>query len=367
MNESSSWWIVSDLHLGGEASEACHVDRLLPDFLAHEVAASDSSEQHLVLLGDSFEVNEYVDGDPSQATAVRQLDAVAARYEGVFTALRRCAGSGVTVHVVCGNHDASLARPDVWRRLTELVVGVAPTGLSRDRLILHPWFLYVPGLLYAEHGHQHHELNRFPTLLAARKAGAEGDIRRTPLAAWTHPGAGRLRRARGLAKAMRETGTAERLAAGAEYQALLERAADESGLPVDVARELHDLSQFKPLAVGVNTAHRVVSRRLGTDNRDSYMCSAAGRIHGVLDASGRPVFCYAFGHTHQEALAGVARSRSFYANPGTWCIADREGPDNRKFPFIVVTSREGINRARLGYWRSDKQIREVERLAEANR
>ena len=64
-------------------------------------------------------------------------------------------------------------RPAVRGRLREHLVGDAPDPAVAARVEVLPWFLHIPGVVYAEHGSQYHDLNAFPTLLAPWWTGAE--------------------------------------------------------------------------------------------------------------------------------------------------------------------------------------------------
>ncbi|MGH8963835.1 MAG: hypothetical protein ACRDXB_00665, partial [Actinomycetes bacterium] len=316
MSDRSCWWFVSDLHLDGRAADVRDVGTRFPGFVRNVVIGYDCPFRHLVLLGDIVEVDGYGNGQAGESTALAQLDQVAARFEEVFASLRACADAGVVVHMVCGNHDGALARPVVWARFRELVLGQSAGQVDGQGLRLHPWFLHVPGLIYAEHGHQHHDLNRIPLVPSADQ---------------------------------RRTGVAERLAGEAEYSALVALAAAEGDLPVDVALALHNVSRFTPVSAGARTARRVVRRRLGATDPDAYMVSAADRIDRIFHDSGRRAFCYVFGHTHREALTAIPRSRSYYANSGTWStyVAEPPDPNLQRFPYLVVSSEGGHNRIRL--------------------
>ena len=81
--------------------------------------------------------------------------------------------------MVAGNHDLDLVRPAVGQRL-RWHLGVAA---SDDRVRIWPWLYVVPGVLYAEHGNQHHDLNRFPRILDPYSRRRPGEMHTPPLAA----------------------------------------------------------------------------------------------------------------------------------------------------------------------------------------
>jgi hypothetical protein len=75
-----------------------------------------------------------------------------------FSALVRFAAAGFPVTIVPGNHDAGLTLESVRGRLLALLEA---SGAPRCGVIVQPWILHVPGMLYAEHGNQHHDINAF--------------------------------------------------------------------------------------------------------------------------------------------------------------------------------------------------------------
>ncbi len=177
--------ITSDLHLGGGTagvwgprfSDEFTDDQAFVEFLR---CLSPRPGSRLVFLGDAFDfLRVPVTGARtglfarSEAEAVAQLDRIAAAHPVVMTALSDTLAAGVRVDFVSGNHDAELIRPAVRERLRALLG--APVGF-------HPWILYIPGLLYAEHGHHHHDINTFARPLYPY-ATTEGRLERPP-AAW---------------------------------------------------------------------------------------------------------------------------------------------------------------------------------------
>ena len=174
--------------------------------------------------------------------------------------------------------------------------------------------LYIPGLLYAEHGHQHHDINAFARPLypyAANNGRLErppaarlGDLKRltaSPALLWRHalPGLrGRL--------------PAE---SRAEYLARLVPArAPEIGLPESVVAELHHLASFSLLRAGRRLASTGLRRRPG------YLPLAAAAVHDLMARSQCAVPFYAFGHTHAAARISLG-ANACYLNSGTWSTA----------------------------------------------
>ena len=244
--------IVSDLHLGGGLRAATWGDAFRDEF-TDDQAFSDflcwltkRPPSRLVFLGDTFDflrvpVTSTRTGlfARSDAEAVAQLDQIAAAHPTVFKALSAMLAAGVHVDFVSGNHDAELIRSAVQKRLCALL---------GTQVRFHPWLLYIPGLLYAEHGHHHHDINAFVCPLYPY-AKSDGCLERPP-AAWL----GDLRRFSANPRhwwrdAM--TGLRGRRPSArrrAEYFAKLVPAhADQIGLPERVVAELHDLANFSAL------------------------------------------------------------------------------------------------------------------------
>lgn len=347
------WWLVSDLHLDADAPDLRGLEQVLPSFVEDAVLARDDGGRHLVLLGDSFELVDRDDATPR--TAGDRLEAVAGRFPRVFGALRRCLREGVSVHVVCGNHDLDLMRPAVHDRLRQLLAASADQAAG---LRVHPWILYVPGLLYAEHGNQHHGLNRFPTALQAM-AASDAHVAPPPLGAYGLVRArqgGRLTAAAEVTRAMFTSWQAERASRGPAYQALFDAVAPDIGMPADVLAGLHDVSRFRPATVALATAARLTARRLGGYDANRYLRRAARRIDHYLVRTERRPHCYVFGHTHVPALARLETPGPFFANTGTWSpyLHAPTPVATRHFPYVVVEEGGGHRSVRLETWHGDR-------------
>lgn len=350
---ASTWWFVSDLHLEPGRPDTRGTDQAFADFVDRLVLPS-RGRRNLVLLGDTFEVRR---------GAVRLHGGVEARvrqtvasFPGVFGALRRCLMAGVEVHLVCGNHDYLMMSPPHQAVLAQELDRTILDG-GAGRLRVHPWVLHEPGLFYAEHGNQHHELNRLPALLTATGAENRHGLAPTPLEAWAEPAsesASVLTRLRAVAGSLRASGRAERATRDEEYVALIRQHVGPH-VTDELLRELHGLSAFSLGRAVARTAHRMTLRTMGRPDHDSYLRVAAGRIDALLSRHGERPLCYVFGHTHVETLEEVGRGGAWYANTGTWSRhVRRPEADLRHFPYVVVSGhREPAQRSvRLEYWDS---------------
>ncbi|MBI5480087.1 MAG: metallophosphoesterase [Deltaproteobacteria bacterium] len=156
---------------------------LLDDFLA-----AGGDEFTLVLNGDIFDFDlvSAVPDDPpfpvSRAERRRGLDATAAKsrwklervlahHPRFVAALAEFLARGHEVVYVLGNHDREVHFPAVRAALEAALqrAGAAPAAAPpgfRPRFRIEEWFYYVPGELYAEHGHQYDYYSSFRHLLA---------------------------------------------------------------------------------------------------------------------------------------------------------------------------------------------------------
>src|SRR5207244_1060016 len=138
------------------------------------------SNADLLLLGDALDFLEAgppTTGAPkridtSEAAARATLDWIGRRHAPFFAALGRFTADGHHLHVVPGNHDLELLRAPTQARFCELVgTATGDHDVVDGSVTFHPWIFHVPGLLYAEHGHQYHDINAVSTLLRPELPG----------------------------------------------------------------------------------------------------------------------------------------------------------------------------------------------------
>ena len=279
---------------------------------------------------------------------------------GVFAALRRTLATGTHLEVVCGNHDAALARPAVQAALRRLLTPPPRSWPAPHpgAVRVHPWMLHVRGVFHAEHGHQHHDLHRVPTLLS--QPSSPGPIE-SPLSAWTRAaGAGRLDRLDGVRRAVRDVRRAERRAVAAAYLALVDAEAARTGLPADAGRALARTSRFRTLPVAIDAGRRVAARRLGVDAPGPVCAGPPYASTRRWTSTGRPCPRWSSAHAHRADHHVIAGTSACYLNTGTWSDDVRgRGPDqsdDRLFPYVRVdaTGEDGAvtTQAALHYWSS---------------
>lgn len=348
MNHPARWWLLSDLHLGISDEDPRRPGSRLPEFLRREVLAAAGPQRHVAFVGDTFELVGFAEDQ-----SLDRLESILARHVDTFRALKECAARGVQLHFVCGNHDVELARPSVAARLSELLSPDEPT-----RVRVHPWFLHVPHVLVAEHGHQHHALHRTPEVLRAAVNGTD-ELNLPPLAAWNaHPSTSRLSRAGAVARACLASERAERRVRELPYDELLQTESLRLALDGVAVRDLARLSRFRTASALPVAATRMVLSAAGRSIASEEAPAAAGRFARTLEAHGSGVAWYVSGHTHRALESALEACPTRYINTGTWCSDVRgRGPDQsdrRAFPYAMIdVARDGTTSGGLRYWRPD--------------
>ena len=188
--------LVSDFHLSAgydpatgtyHRNEDFFYDAAFARFLADLRARGEREGRtwRLVLLGDVFDFlqveahtprGERGEPETSVAATITKLERVAAGHPEFFAALGSFIGAGYRLDIVPGNHDVELTRHTVQARFRELVEERSGEAGVGERIRFHPWVLYVPGVLYAEHGQQYDRDNSFATLLAPYALKEPGEL-----------------------------------------------------------------------------------------------------------------------------------------------------------------------------------------------
>ena len=348
------YYFLSDLHLDGDGTRR-DIDRALPAFLEQLVAGATGHRRTLVLLGDTFDLHG--PSRQTEAAVAERLRALVGAHAPVMEALAECVRAGVVLQVVSGNHDVEVARPGIASLMTRLL------GLGEQHPGVHfsPWILHEPGVFYAEHGSQHHELNRMPTILSVREVA--GGLPVTPLGAcareqpWCPTDRARVRR---VARALRSELHHERLVGTDWYKELLAREAELVDLSPALLRDLAGLSAFTLSGAVFGAVERIVERRLGREPAGTYLAPRAAHVHRLLAGHGQPAAAYIFGHNHRaERLTLPGAPASAYLNAGTWGPHVRgSGPDVRDrhlFPYVRVVSGAQSVHTDLKYWDAREQ------------
>ncbi len=357
--------VVSDLHLGpggppGTAGEHFFHDRAFAAFVDHLLVSGPPPV--LVALGDLFDLSGITPGPLpagpglAERRTVQRLELAARGHPAVIDALRRLLAGGGRLEVVAGNHDQEIIRPAA-RAWLEHTLGDA--GAVR----VHPWVLYRPGLLYAEHGSQYHDIN---ALVAVARPLGPDDEAESPLAAalgaapGRRPSLGAVRRAAAVAAGGARLSTAGIARQRAAYRAeVIPALAPGIGLPAEVLRAIDRLSETTASAIARRLATRMVLWPAGRalrrarpvvrpGDRSAYLRRVVPQLDATLAGAGGRVPFYVFGHTHfaeKVALPHGAR----YLNAGTWAEPRPAslGPAGT-LTFVEITA--GPPLARLRRW-----------------
>jgi UDP-2,3-diacylglucosamine pyrophosphatase LpxH len=302
---------LADLHMAAGRHDAFREDDQLVRFLE---GPARTPGVRLLLLGDVFDfslvelpgrrgrrLDTTVDG------ALDKLAVIAAEHPAPLAALAGVVAAGTRVDVVVGNHDLELMLPPVADRLCELLGG---------DVAVHPWLVHEPGLVYAEHGQQYHEINRVFDLLRLDQSAAAPVPAGSVAGEWVLEGrAGGLplgataRLAFGLAR----WGLTSRR--GRRYDELVEEHAAAAALPPRALAAIDGLGPRGPLGATVHLA-----RRMSTRAPVPYMEAALGGVHEILESHAVAVPYYLAGHTHQVVDRPLAPDPGAprYLSPGTW-------------------------------------------------
>jgi len=189
--------ILSDVHLGNDLNDldpdgirrSEKVDTDLASLLAHYRGTPPAGKRwRLVIAGDfidfigmtilprgdaaaldtepSEEEREHGLGNASDHARVK-LRAVAARHRVVFDALADFVAEGHALTIVHGNHDVEFHWDGVKEEMLALLLETAVArghvthggaDAYQGRIEFAPWFYYVGGVAYVEHGHQYDTL-----------------------------------------------------------------------------------------------------------------------------------------------------------------------------------------------------------------
>jgi len=176
--------VVSDLHFGEELLPGAPVERrhavelgasAFREFLRyHTVRRRDGRPWRLVIAGDLFDFMSVVIRGTKERPAksaderrfglgrgvtpgVERMRVICEAHRPLLADLGRFAAAGHTVEIIVGNHDVELLVPDVVRELYRQLVAAGTDERTLARITVVPWFVYVPGVCWIEHGHVYDE------------------------------------------------------------------------------------------------------------------------------------------------------------------------------------------------------------------
>jgi UDP-2,3-diacylglucosamine pyrophosphatase LpxH len=351
--------IVSDLHLDVAALERGAA------FASFVRASSAAGRRRLVLLGDSLDLPTHAPGpkadaaDRWSAAGTEAVGRIGDAQAEAFDALIAFLAAGGRLELVPGNHDVALQVPAVRAALLDRL------GDAADGVGWHPWILHLPGLLWAEHGSQHHDLHSVPNWLVpapnrstwglppgrAIEALARALQDRRPTRQLVAAVAALAADATSATLARRMLAPGRRVYRATE----LPSSAAAMALPPSVLAAVDRLSETDAWSIARRLVRQFLARDVATPA--SYLGPAAGRIHATLAAAGYDVPVYAFGHTHRPALLPIGPSapEAWYANAGSWAplrpasLRARVGP--HRYPFLKMSVFEqGAPAIELNLW-----------------
>ncbi|HEX3764689.1 MAG TPA: hypothetical protein VHW23_38605 [Kofleriaceae bacterium] len=176
--------IVSDLHFGEELLPGASMERrhaveigaaAFREFLRyHTVRRRDGRTWRLVVAGDLFDFMSVVipatrDRPAKSADerrfglgrgiqpGVERMRRICEAHRPLLTELGRFAAAGHRIDIVVGNHDVELLAADVVGELMRQLATAGADDRALGRIGVVPWFVYVPGVCWIEHGHVYDE------------------------------------------------------------------------------------------------------------------------------------------------------------------------------------------------------------------
>jgi UDP-2,3-diacylglucosamine pyrophosphatase LpxH len=387
--------ILSDLHLGVERRAGLFsADRPLREFLIRVSADAerDRAALRVAFLGDTFDfpsvgTNEgYIRG--SDADLVDRCERILAVHSEFRDGLRLLLKARASIDFLPGNHDPALMRPAIQRRLEQEFVTA-----GADTLRFHPWVLHIPGVLFAEHGNQYHDINSFPAWLNAQKTelsqwpvpiGAQLDeFKRTEDAGGSVPGVRLLRARHPLGRLF----GVSRIVATALFQVVVQlspisrrtrshyrdatfgQVEYRSHIPANVLVAIdikaEAIARSWPTRLGSTVINKVSLGKVGRSGfpmgdaeKRAHFSHIAQEISEILLAAGRPTPWVVFGHTH--LVDNHATLHANLVNTGTW-ISPEIGTDLLPFLQIEIDhATAATSGSLLGWHEGRSEIRSLE-------
>ena len=182
--------MLSDVHLGSDLNDlgtadtkrSVDIDHDLVELIEHYRKAKPNGERwRLVIAGDFIDfIGMVITSERATASSVvtepseeetahglgnapdhacEKMRRVAKRHANVFRALARFVADGHSLTLVHGNHDIEMHWQVVQNEFRASLLALAPDGTDEASFLARienaPWFYYVGGVAYIEHGHQY--------------------------------------------------------------------------------------------------------------------------------------------------------------------------------------------------------------------
>lgn len=184
MAVQSNILVVSDLHFGeellpGAGRERRHAIELgvtaFREFLAHHAPRRhDGRPWRLVIAGDLFDfMSIYVAStrdrpaktaderrfglSRSVKTGPERMRMICEAHRPLLVELARFSAMGHSIDIIVGNHDIELLERDVVEELRRHLRAAGASDDALSRISVVPWFIYIPGVAWIEHGHVYDE------------------------------------------------------------------------------------------------------------------------------------------------------------------------------------------------------------------
>ena len=181
---ASNILVVSDLHFGEELLPGASRERrqaielgarAFREFLAyHAPRRHDGRPWRLVIAGDLFDfMSVYIactrDRPAKTAderrfglgrsikTGVERMRMLCEAHPDLLASLASFASKGHSIDIIAGNHDIELLAPEVVEELMRHIRATGASDATMSRIRVVPWFVYVPGVAWIEHGHIYDE------------------------------------------------------------------------------------------------------------------------------------------------------------------------------------------------------------------
>lgn len=392
-NQFTNIIAISDLHLSASRFQVNDTSTIVDGFADDE--AFSKFTQHLVasakeaggiwrflILGDGLDfLHTKIGYDKHRFCHISNFEVNRIKLELIFDAHHHFFSSlgflltnGFYVDIIPGNHDIELILTESQDHFKSLMQRHTEKNIVAQNLNFSNWVYHIPGILYAEHGNQYHDINSFVTLLAPMKSSQTGDISHpigsyfdlylSYLSEYTtkyqknthnlllhsnnktrkHP-AVYLRQLRGHLYFFWQVAKFLICRSGPwmstkRHKYRLDKFtptySKQVHFPPSILEALDDIAAVHSTRLLSRTIRKLILRNRTTKN-EFYLESAAKKIHSVLKQQGYQVPFYLFGHSHVPAKLPLDEY-SFYLNTGTWCL--NKTPENVSneslYPYIHI-------------------------------